>query len=211
MNGTASNTRAKMLVDGHAPASRSLLGYTALVTVAAILLIPIVWLLITSLKQNTEYLSYPIKFLPAVPRWENYAQVFAPVYRFMPHAWMDACHRWLGLGDLPETPVIVYLSRSLSAMYAYHGGLLWLAAADLRRYAAIVTYLGWAFLAFGAATLWIDCHAGLPWLWIAAEGPFAILVGLAILVLQRRAGQPRETSFLRPARCRERRLDDHAG
>ena len=88
MNGTASNTRAKMLVDGHAPASRSLLGYTALVTVAAILLIPIVWLLITSLKQNTEYLSYPIKFLPAVPRWENYAQVFAPVYRFMPHAWM---------------------------------------------------------------------------------------------------------------------------
>ena len=52
-----------------------------------------------------------------------------------------------------------------------------------------MTYLGWAFLAFGAASLWIDFHARLPWFWIAAEGPFTLLLGLSILVLQRRATQ----------------------
>lgn len=62
--------------------------YLSLIMVAAILMIPVAWLIITSLKQNTEYLSYPIKFLPAVPRWDNYARVFEPVFYFLPHAWM---------------------------------------------------------------------------------------------------------------------------
>jgi len=105
---------------------------------------------------------------------------------FMPHVWMDACHRWLGLGSLPETPVIVYLTRSLSALYAFHSGLLWIVAGNVRRYAPVVTYLGLAFLAFGAIMLWIDVHAGLPWFWIAAEGPASLAVGAAIVLLQRR-------------------------
>ncbi len=67
---------------------KSLPNYLLLVLVAAILLIPIFWMLITSIKQNIEYLSYPIKYLPAVAQWANYAQVFAPVYHFLPHAWM---------------------------------------------------------------------------------------------------------------------------
>jgi hypothetical protein len=45
------------------------------------------------------------------------AGALAIVPTFMPHGWMNACHRWLGLGELPETPIIVYLTRSLSAMY----------------------------------------------------------------------------------------------
>ena len=64
------------------------LSYGLLVVVTLLLLVPIIWLLITSLKQNIEYLSYPIVFLPAVPQWNNYAQVFAPVYNFLRHAGM---------------------------------------------------------------------------------------------------------------------------
>ncbi len=67
---------------------RSFPTYIGLILVAGILLIPVVWLLITALKANTEYLSYPIKFFPAVPRWDNYAQVFTPAFYFLPHAWM---------------------------------------------------------------------------------------------------------------------------
>ena len=105
---------------------------------------------------------------------------------FVPHAWMDACHRWLGLGTLPETPIIVYLTRSLSAMYAFHAGLLWIASRDVRRYAAIIIYVGLALVAFGGVMLWIDIRAGLPWFWIAGEGPLTIVTGLVIFVLQRR-------------------------
>jgi hypothetical protein len=115
------------------------------------------------------------------------AAVLAVVPVFMPHAWMDACHRWLGLGELPERPVIAYLTRSLSAMYVFHGGLLWLVARDVRRYAALVTYLGAAFMAFGAVSLWIDARAGLPWFWIASEGPFGLVLGPAVLLLQRKS------------------------
>jgi hypothetical protein len=114
------------------------------------------------------------------------AATLAIVPVFMPHAWMDSCHRGLGLDELPETPIIVYLTRSLSAMYVFHAGLLWVVASDVRRYAAIVTYLALAFMAVGIVMLGIDVKAGLPWFWIAGEGPSTIVVGLAVLVLQRR-------------------------
>lgn len=113
------------------------------------------------------------------------AASLAVVPVFMPHAWMDACYGWLGLGTLPETPIIVYLTRSLSAMYVFHAGILWIVARDVRRYAALVTYVALALMAFGAVVLWIDIRAGLPWFWIAGEGPFTIVMGLAVLVLQR--------------------------
>jgi hypothetical protein len=113
--------------------------------------------------------------------------MLAAVPVFMPHEWMDLCHRRLGLGQLPEQPVIVYLTRSLSAMYVFHGGLLWLVAGDVRRYAPLVTYLAFAFMGFGAVSLWIDLRAGLPWFWLASEGPFSLLFGLAVLTLHRRS------------------------
>ncbi len=128
-------------------------------------------------------------FLVILLRVIAVAAVLAIVPVFMPHAWMDACHRGLGLGELPETPIIVYLTRSLSAMYAFHGGLLWMVARDVRRYAAVITYLALAFIGVGVVMLWIDVKAGLPWFWTAAEGPFTILVGVGLLVLRRRIGQ----------------------
>jgi hypothetical protein len=104
---------------------------------------------------------------------------------FMPHAWMDASHRWLGLGTLPDTPIIVYLTRSLSAMYVFHAGLLWIAARDVRHYAALITYIALACVVFGTVLVGIDLRAGLPGFWIAGEGPFFIAVGSAALALQR--------------------------
>jgi hypothetical protein len=102
---------------------------------------------------------------------------------FMPQAWMDACHRGLGLGALPEQPILVYLTRSLSALYAAQAGLIWLISSDVRRYGPVVLYLGFAFLIFGALVLGIDCRAGLPWFWVLGEGPVLMLIGPLILAL----------------------------
>jgi len=131
------------------------------------------------------------KILVGLLRGVALAAMVAVVPVFMPHRWMEEIHEAMGMGSLPELPVVVYLTRSLSAMYVFHAGILWLATTDLKRYAALVTYLGLAFAAFGAASLWIDVRAGLPWFWIAAEGPFAIALGIAILALQRRRNRDR--------------------
>jgi len=101
----------------------------------------------------------------------------------LPTPWMAATHRWLGLGDFPRSPLVEYLTRSLSALYAFHGGILLLAASDVTRFAPLVRYIGSATLVIGAALLVIDLYAGLPPAWIAIEGPSVMLIGLAILRL----------------------------
>jgi len=46
--------------------------YFFLVLAAVIFLTPVLWLLLTSVKREVEYLSWPVRFLPAVPQWVNY-------------------------------------------------------------------------------------------------------------------------------------------
>lgn len=69
---------------------RRLMTYTVLILVTALISVPLIWLVITSLKVDTEYLSYPINFLPSVPQWRNYLEVFAPQYHFLRHVAITA-------------------------------------------------------------------------------------------------------------------------
>jgi hypothetical protein len=36
---------------------------------------------------------------------------------------MAATHAWLGMGDFPRAPLVDYLARSASLMYAQHGAV----------------------------------------------------------------------------------------
>ena len=97
--------------------------------------------------------------------------LFALVPVFMPLSWMVATHRWLGLGEMPTAPVVEYLARSLSAFYAFFGGLCLVVAADLERYRPLIRFLGVAFVLFGIVFTGVDLSAGMPWWWTAIEGP----------------------------------------
>lgn len=56
--------------------TRSAVSYGILILVTVLISLPAVWLLVTSVKRDTEYLSYPIRFLPEPPwQWSNYARV----------------------------------------------------------------------------------------------------------------------------------------
>jgi multiple sugar transport system permease protein len=66
--------------------ARLTFSYGILVLVTLLILIPIIWLLITSLKTDTEYNAWPIKFLPKIPQWQNYIEVFAPKHRIFKYA-----------------------------------------------------------------------------------------------------------------------------
>src|SRR5437870_580230 len=97
--------------------------------------------------------------------------LFVLVAVCMPVSWMAAAHRWLGLGEMPNAPVVEYLDRSVSVFYALFGALFLLAASDLERYRPLVRFLGVAFALLGLVLLGVDVAAGLPWWWIALEGP----------------------------------------
>jgi hypothetical protein len=104
---------------------------------------------------------------------------------FMPTSWMAANHRWLGLGDFPASPLVDYLTRSVSALYGIHGGLYLVAARDVRRHAEVLRYLAAMNVVFGALMLGIDVHAGMPWYWSLCEGPPVLAFGVLLLALLR--------------------------
>ncbi|MHC4716217.1 MAG: hypothetical protein ACYS5V_04550, partial [Planctomycetota bacterium] len=70
---------------------------------------------------------------------------------FLPLSWMDACHQRLGLGALPDGPIVPYLARSLSAFYAFFGGLCIVVSFDVRRHGPTITYIGVTHVVFAAA------------------------------------------------------------
>jgi hypothetical protein len=105
---------------------------------------------------------------------------------FLPDAVMAAIHRRLGLGEYPGAPLTAYLTRSVAALYAFHGGLLLALSTDVRRFRPVLVFVAWATLAFGLALTGIDLHAGLPVWWTLLEGPWVLLVGVLLVVLTRR-------------------------
>lgn len=104
----------------------------------------------------------------------------------MPTDWMDWTHAQIGLGKLPRGAIVEYLTRSLSGLYAVHGVVLLMLAADVRRYHGVIAGVGALHVAFGLATVWIDWFAGMPWWWTATEGGPVAVVGGVIVWLARR-------------------------
>src|SRR5262245_649389 len=96
--------------------------------------------------------------------------LFALVPVFMRVSWMVAAHRWLGLGEMPTSPVVEYLARSLSAFYALLGALCLVVASDLERYRPLVRFLAAAVGLMSVVFAGVDWAAGLPWWWTAFEG-----------------------------------------
>ena len=80
--------------------------YTVLILVTILISLPVVWFVITSLKVDTEYLAYPIRFWPQEFQWSNYIEVFNPRYQIVKYA-----GRTLALGLV--TSVLTILSSSM--------------------------------------------------------------------------------------------------
>jgi hypothetical protein len=108
----------------------------------------------------------------------------------MPFAWMQDIHRLLGMGELPETPITGYLTRSLSALYALHGALVFFVSLDVRRYLPVVRFLAVLSIVFGAGMLVLDIAVGMPLPWIIGEGPSIIILGGVLLWLAGFVQQP---------------------
>ncbi|MGE0760459.1 MAG: hypothetical protein AB7F89_08295 [Pirellulaceae bacterium] len=113
----------------------------------------------------------------------------------MPRSGMAMLHAWAGLGTLPDGPVVGYLARSASALYALHGLLVVFLSFDVLRYWRLIRFFATAALFHGLVMLAVDLGEGMPIWWTMSEGPIFSLTGVAVLVAQSR------TSSRRPACC----------
>ena len=52
------------------------LGYSLLILTSLILIAPVFFMVVSSLKVDAEYLTYPIRVFPTTPQWQNYPLVF---------------------------------------------------------------------------------------------------------------------------------------
>lgn len=104
---------------------------------------------------------------------------------FVPMSSMAAVHAWLGLGEMPISPIVAYLARSVSAFYALVGALMLVLAADIERYRPAIRTLGVLIALVGVALTAIDLTAGMPLWWSIVEGPATIGGGVVIFYLAR--------------------------
>ncbi len=123
--------------------------------------------------------------LKLILRLMGSSSLLALIFVAAPRAWMDSIHSALGMGALPDAPVVGYLARSTSAFYALLGGLFWVISFDLARYREILIYLGAAITVLGVVLLAVDWAEGMPAFWTVWEGPFVVGFGLVISLLSR--------------------------
>ncbi|MCB1091839.1 MAG: hypothetical protein KDL87_09925, partial [Verrucomicrobiae bacterium] len=91
---------------------------------------------------------------------------------FIPHEWMNRIHERMGLGPLPDLPMIGYLARSLSLFYAWLGAIALYVSFDPDRHLGLIRQFALTGLAVGVIQTGIDLLAPVPLWWTASEGAF---------------------------------------
>ena len=112
---------------------------------------------------------------------------------FLPVSWQAAGHQALGLGDFPASPLVDYLTRSIAVLYGSRGLVYLLLAGDVPRYAPLIRLFAVLDIVAGVALLAIGFHAGLPSMWVLAEGPSLIAFGAVLLLLLRKVADAPQT------------------
>ncbi len=98
---------------------------------------------------------------------------------------MAVTNEWLGMGTLPEKPIVEYLARSTSALCALYGGLLLLLATDVHRYAAVIRYQAIVTICLASAGAIFGFRAGMPAWWMTGDAAGCGIFCGGMLWLQR--------------------------
>jgi hypothetical protein len=105
----------------------------------------------------------------------------------MPRSWMEISHAWLGMGEMPGGPLIMFMIRQASYTYGMHGISLWVIATDVERFRLLVILNGIAYLLAGPVFFLIDVSSGIPFWWTMVDTFGCGGLGLVLLLLTRRS------------------------
>jgi hypothetical protein len=110
-------------------------------------------------------------------------EILAFIAVVMPRSWMELSHEWLGMGAMPDGPVLMFLIRQASYTYGMHGISLWVLAMDVERFRPLVILNGVAYLLAAPIFFIIDHTAGMPFWWTIADSLACGFFGAALLWL----------------------------
>ncbi len=133
-----------------------------------------------------DKMPFPERLLVWFLRGTAIVLISAAAASMAPYAWMNAVHGWLGLGVLPDQPIVAYLTRSLSALYACVGVFFWCLSRDVKRYLSLLRCLTAIALGFAVSLFVIDAVNDLPAWWTLTEAAFLLAWTLALWSLARR-------------------------
>ena len=133
--------------------------------------------------KNTDKISE--KFCILILRLIGGASLLALIFVFVPYSWMNSIHQQLGMGELPNSPIVGYLARSTSAFYTLLGGLFIFLSFDIRKHQNVLIFLSKTIAFLGLILIFIDWFEGMPFFWKIWEGPFVFVLGIVMLFLSR--------------------------
>jgi len=81
---------------------------------------------------------------------------------FMPESWLAAFHAWLGLGHLPDSVFLRYITRGATLCQGAIGAGLWVMASDVTRYRPLVIVTAVALIVASPSFYIIDTASGMP-------------------------------------------------
>ena len=110
----------------------------------------------------------------------------------MPRSWMEIAHAWVGLGQMPGGPIIMFMIRQASYTYGVHGLSLWVIASNVERFRVLVIFNGFAYLLAAPVFFLIDYSSGMPFWWTLGDLLGCGCLGVALLFLTWR--NPRTSS-----------------
>ena len=108
-------------------------------------------------------------------------EILAFIAVVMPRSWMEISHEWLGLGQMPHGPVLMFLIRQASYTYGMHGVYLWFLALDVNRFRPLIILNGIAYLLAAPVFAAIDYTTGMPLWWTIGDAVGCGGLGVVLL------------------------------
>ena len=149
-----------MMIESTGQKVLKVLLYVFLIIMAAIMLLPFLWMLSASLKQDRDVFTFPIQWIPAEPEWANYQKIWTqiPLLTYI-------------LNTVKLTIIVTLLQRFTSSFAAY-------AFAKLRFKARNILFLGYV------ATIAVPWQAYMVPQFMMLRGMGLNNTHLAIIILQ---------------------------
>lgn len=123
--------------------------------------------------------------LVALLRLVGIVDAMALIAVVMPTSMMAAVHEAIGLGELPNSPIVGYLARSTSLLYAMFGVLMFYLSFHVVRFRPVIQFASVLFAMCGLLFLGIDIAENMPLWWILVEGPLVFCMGCLLFWLAR--------------------------